>query len=627
MRTLWRGVLVVALASCGPQTPDDFSATTFAPPPPSTPSRGVAPIAGGTLAVVANGRLAVVSDPDGSRLVIVELVQQRVLGAIALPSGSQPNRAVEDGAGKVHVILRGTGQVAVVAPERLTVDSLESVCAEPRGITWDAAQQRTVVACATGELVSRPLVGSSTVVRSADDLRDVMSDGLGLFVSRFRDATVSSVSRDGTTLHTGRAPRIELGQHLGRQAAFEPHTAWRTLIGPSSIVMVHQRVIDGDVRAPTDLAGPAVVKETHTTCTPRVVPGSGYYGGALTVCDPTQVTVERTVCTTGVVRSAVSVFTKAGAVLGSKEIVGIVPVDAALAPNGSALAVVSVGNHLLTRIPLSELRGTAGKACGLVQPPAPETAEGDLLGQPTGVAYRPDNTIVVHSRAPAQLTVLDERGSTVLFRVPLPGGLQRETPGHALFHTATKAVACVSCHPEADEDGHVWNFLGAIRRTQTLTGGLAATAPYHWSGDLVGMRSIVSDTYVSRMGGAMPKTDVIDDLEAFLDAVPARRAPAVAMPAERVEAGRIVFASAGCTTCHSGPALTNNTTVDVGTGGSFQVPSLVGVGARAPYMHNGCAASLRDRFTDPACGGSKHGAVAPLSPADIDRLVDYLLSL
>jgi hypothetical protein len=51
-----------------------------------------------------------------------------------------------------------------------------------------------------------------------------------------------------------------------------------------------------------------------------------------------------------------------------------------------------------------------------------------------------------------------------------------------------------------------------------------------------------------------------------------------------------------CNTCHSGPKLTNNLTLDLGTGGSFQVPPLVGVGWRTPLLYDGCAATIADRF-------------------------------
>src|SRR5207245_2297900 len=91
--------------------------------------------------------------------------------------------------------------------------------------------------------------------------------------------------------------------------------------------------------------------------------------------------------------------------------------------------------------------------------------------------------------------------------------------------------------------------------------------------------------------------------------------------------GKALFeGAAGCTQCHSGPKLTNNLTVDVGTGKAFQVPSLVGVGHRGPWLHDGCAKTLQERF-DPACGGSNHGQTAKLGAPQIDDLVAYLESL
>ena len=65
----------------------------------------------------------------------------------------------------------------------------------------------------------------------------------------------------------------------------------------------------------------------------------------------------------------------------------------------------------------------------------------------------------------------------------------------------------------------------------------------------------------------------------------------------------------GCSGCHSGPRLTDNSTRLVGTGGAFQVPSLLGLAARAPYMHDGCAKTLRDRFTNLCAGGNSHAVV------------------
>ncbi len=81
-----------------------------------------------------------------------------------------------------------------------------------------------------------------------------------------------------------------------------------------------------------------------------------------------------------------------------------------------------------------------------------------------------------------------------------------------------------------------------------------------------------------------------------------------------------------CATCHGGPALTNNQTVDVGTGGAFQVPSLRGLAARAPYLHDGRAATLRERF-EPSGGGDRHGRTSGLTPMQISDLTAYLQTL
>ena len=121
----------------------------------------------------------------------------------------------------------------------------------------------------------------------------------------------------------------------------------------------------------------------------------------------------------------------------------------------------------------------------------------------------------------------------------------------------------------------------------------------------------------------------ITDLERFVEAIPALPPPhADAAPRDR---GRAIFesAEAACQTCHSGSAYTSGATVDIGTrGGAFQVAVLLGVGYRAPYMHDGCARALREVVRgDDACRGSAHGRTSHLSDGDIDDLVTYLRSL
>ena len=81
----------------------------------------------------------------------------------------------------------------------------------------------------------------------------------------------------------------------------------------------------------------------------------------------------------------------------------------------------------------------------------------------------------------------------------------------------------------------------------------------------------------------------------------------------------------GCSGCHNGPKYTNNATVDVGTGQPFQVPPLIGVGWRAPFLHAGCAPTLIDRFE--MCATPAHGHTAQLSSGQITDLINFLETL
>ncbi len=189
-------------------------------------------------------------------------------------------------------------------------------------------------------------------------------------------------------------------------------------------------------------------------------------------------------------------------------------------------------------------------------------------------------------------------------------------------------VACASCHPEGREDGHVWNFekLGQ-RRTQSIGGVISGTEPFHWGGDMKDFSTLTHEVMTGRMSGPLLRDGHIDALAKWIDAVPPWRAATPVDPAA-VDRGRALFASdaAGCASCHTGAKLTNNITVDVGTGAAFQVPSLLGLSYRAPFLHHGCATTIDDRFG--SCGGGdKHGKTSALTTSQRADLVSYLGSL
>jgi cytochrome c553 len=243
--------------------------------------------------------------------------------------------------------------------------------------------------------------------------------------------------------------------------------------------------------------------------------------------------------------------------------------------------------------------------------------------------------LLVQSREPAVLHILDAQSVAPGNAVPSPlGGKQvvlsatsRDDTGHDIFHALAGApIACASCHPEGGDDGHVWILDGNARRTPSLRGTIAGTAPYHWPGDEANFTVLSNDVYTGRMGGQMLTSDQTSALMSWVQTIPPPPAPSW-VDSAAASRGKAIFegATAACSTCHSGPKLTNNQTMNVSTCGTFQVPPLVGVGWRAPLMHNGCAATFADRFGK--CATSGHGSLKGLSAANLADLTAYLDSL
>ena len=94
----------------------------------------------------------------------------------------------------------------------------------------------------------------------------------------------------------------------------------------------------------------------------------------------------------------------------------------------------------------------------------------------------------------------------------------------------------------------------------------------------------MDDVFAGRMAGPHARrTAQKTALQAWVDTIPALPATP-GLDAAAVARGRPLFndAQVACASCHAGTLLTNNTTVDVGTGQALQVPSLRGVSWRAP---------------------------------------------
>jgi DNA-binding beta-propeller fold protein YncE/mono/diheme cytochrome c family protein len=592
----------------------------MAAPPPNLPQVPVvAPhpppaISGGTLAIAPDGATAVAADPDRDKVYVID-VAGNARRTISLPEGAEPGRVAFDAAGRAHVALRGSGHVAQIDTINATLLTQTAVCTHPRGLAYRAADDVILVACAGGDLVGLSAADHTERARSflELDLRDVViTKDQKTLVSTFRSAQLIEVDAVGKALKrvkpaTANGTRFTFDPQSGaassQQVTLTPRIAWRTaLSADGSAVMLHQRSQEEEV----------------------VVGPGGYGGGCASVTETTVTPI-----------SAEKIAT-AGWPLAS----ATTAVDVSASPDGKWFAVASSG---------SSLQGMAAVqlySSSEVTRPVPEgacmgpTAEASYNAQAVAVSFDSSGRLLVQSREPAQLEVfslvteepLGDAGSPFWVQlrsdaiIPLDAESMRDT-GHDLFHANVGGgLACASCHPEGRDDGHTWTFSGfGARRTQNFAGGLKNTAPFHWDGDMTSFQHLVDEVMTGRMGGFAVEARYADALLGWMDHL-----PSVKLPTRELEAaarGKVLFEANNCGSCHSGEKLTNNQSVDVGTGGAFQVPSLLGLGLRAPYMHDGCAKDLVARF-DPACGGGdRHGTTSQLSPTQIADLATYLSTL
>jgi hypothetical protein len=620
------GVVAVLLACVGcnaaPPVPDN-PVPTFAPDLGATTTQSVSPppISGGTMLLSRDGQTAIVSDPDRDFVSFVDLASAMVRAKADLSPHDEPGRLVEDMGGLVHVALRGSGELATFSLATGHLVERRPLCAQPRGVAYDATLDQVVVACATGELVTLPAGSGSAVqvLTIEPDLRDVVIDGDLIFVSKFRTAEILQVSRTGTIVQ-----RTSLPADPGSS----PAMAWRMRGTPTHQLYVSYQV-DSTSFVPTTPGGYGnsggffsgggggggvdLVGSTpggRPTSSPGSAPGPG----------PEPVA--------GIVRSAVAVFstqtmTASGPVAPSEA--NVLPVDLAVPPAsapGSNPVMVAAGNW---KSEFTSPYATLLLSGGPLGASPHAAVDGQLIATEIGQ----DGTIFLQSREPARLYVVkpgtamqaDQLVSTISL-----SDVSRDDTGHTIFHTNSGgAVACASCHGEGGDDAQTWNFGGVKpRRTPSLMGTVKGTAPYHWDADFPDLQALSHEVYTRRMSGRVLAHDQVSALQGWLEQLPGPKRPTVDSAASA--RGLALFeGKAACATCHSGPSSTNNKTVDVGTGAPLQVPPLVGVATHPPFMHSGCAKTLTERFT--VCASSAHGQTSNLSASEIHDLVTFMESL
>lgn len=349
--------------------------------------------------------------------------------------------------------------------------------------------------------------------------------------------------------------------------------------------------------------------------------------------------------------------------------VGPAPIgpDGALQPVRSYLSGVALSPS--GGLALASMEGSGVVVALRVDAEAPTVAEGGLLRAPgawlasggegaRGLAFTDENNAWVHhfidgTAAPLELGSLrgalaDEAGGPAmasgsagpalrLLPPPYDALLDPEVAlGRRLFFTGVlptmttplSGVSCGTCHFESRNDGLGWMEVdGIFRQTPSLAGPISQTAPFTWNNDVATVADEVQITSQSRLGGRGATSVEYDAVAAFLEQTPDIDHAHRGDQGAAAQRGRALFEDpqVGCAVCHSGPRFTDQLAHDMYGLSAVDTPSLVGVEATPPYLHDGAAPTLGALLR--GLRGGQMGDVSGLSDADLDDLEAYLRSL
>lgn len=240
----------------------------------------------------------------------------------------------------------------------------------------------------------------------------------------------------------------------------------------------------------------------------------------------------------------------------------------------------------------------------------------------------------------------------------------------------TRYLSCASCHRDGESDGLTWDFTQrgeGLRNTIDLVGHGVGHGPIHWSANFdevqdfehdirggQGGTGFLSDA-VFRTGtrdtplgdpkaGLSPELDALAAYLTSLDSFgvsPTRREADPAWEAARAR-GEAIFRDPlrRCTECHTGALTTDSAFItpgvpvlhDVGTLAAssgdrlgapltgLDTPTLRGLWATAPYLHDGSAPTLEEVLTTRNLA-DRHGVTQDLSSSERADLITFLLSL
>ncbi|MEZ4866052.1 MAG: putative Ig domain-containing protein [Caldilineaceae bacterium] len=559
-----------------------------------------------SLALAANGRVWV-TNKGAATLSLIDTTTLAVVQAVNLPYGAQPFGIASKG-NTVYVALEGSGELlrfdATSAAQTGSVDVGPYV----RHLSLNGAGDKLYVT----RFITPRLPGEASATPQ------VSNGGGEVIVVNTSDLTIAQT----ITLHYSDRPDAE---HSGRGI---PNYLGPAVIAPDGLLAwvpsKQDNIVRGSLRDGRNLTFESTVRSITSVI--DLTTGAEDYPARL---DHDNAGIATT-----------ALFDQSGnylfvALEGSREVavvdayahaerfrinVGRAPQGLALAADGMRLFVHNFMDRTVTVYDLHDLYAT---------------------GAPTAPLLATYATVATETLSPQVLT------------------------GKQLFYDAKDTrlardnyISCAACHNDGGQDGRVWDLTGfgeGLRNTIDLNGH-AGQGPLHWSANFDEVQDFEGQIRALAGGtGLLPDGDFaatsdplgapkagrsadLDALAAYVNSLattpasPHRNGDGT-LTADGV-AGKAIFQNANCVQCHGGQGYTDsapNNLHDIGTlkASSGQrlngpltgldTPTLRGVWATAPYLHDGSAATLADAVN--AHSGLVVGAV------ELNQLVAFLRQL
>lgn len=592
----------------------------------------------GSIGISGDDLLLFVADADHDRITVIDTQRRQVVGQTAV--GSQPERVLVAPSGAVYVSNRGSRSVSRLSADGLHVEATATVGAEPVGLALSVDGKQLLVANSMSGTVS---VLDPATLEVRDELTvggqpwaiAPLANGQKAYVTDFTGGTVRIVDftarSSSFTVQMSQPPEAECATGAMQRT---PAQAADVILSPDGerayVAHVQSRTgTTGFGGVPQSLAL-AVAPALTTIDTGSDRPFMEQRSDGVT-STPARQDFPSALLATNLDQACQTVSRGSNMDAPSSLVVdGLGNWIFVADHNSNAVAVVSATRRddLSFRVPD---RGIA-----------------DVIrvgSRPTGIAVSADlRHAYVHNALDYSVSFIASSGGELseewvvhFAGSDLPPDVER---GRRLFYSAVDprvtqpelgGVSCSSCHPDGRTDAltwvlptaRPWDNLPAHRNTPTLW-GVTRTAPYHWNGASADL-SVFSTGMVGQMGGSGVDQRDVQDLTAYMATIAVPDNPKAGATAPGLLArGQQVFDLA-CAGCHSGELLTDRRSHPAASGDAVMLdtPSLRGVFATGPYLHDGSAPTLRSVITTRWPSITEHDQTR-LSSADLEALEAFV---